>query len=153
MTITNIYSPYLMTKQGLMWLLSKTMHDMLQVKTNYMCLTKAAENNRKAFKPVVAWLRFNEGVWSFTNDAYKMKDEKVTTIDPQMCSREISTAMEPIKYAVYWGFEKQLLYLRRLINYFVTIMLYSTTDSLIHSGCKYRYWWSATVEFDGTKSE
>ncbi|KAI3946174.1 hypothetical protein MKW98_008767 [Papaver atlanticum] len=43
------------------------------LKTNYMCLTKAAENNRKAFKPVVAWLRFNEGVWSFTNDAYKMK--------------------------------------------------------------------------------
>ncbi|RZC74917.1 hypothetical protein C5167_050396 [Papaver somniferum] len=46
----------------------------LQVKTNYVCLTKAAENNRKTFKPVVAWLRFNEGVC--TNDAYKMKQEQ-----------------------------------------------------------------------------
>ncbi|OVA14277.1 hypothetical protein BVC80_9027g34 [Macleaya cordata] len=43
------------------------------VKTNYMCLTKAAESKTTSFKPVVAWLRFSDGVWSFMNEAYKMK--------------------------------------------------------------------------------
>ncbi|PIA64000.1 hypothetical protein AQUCO_00201356v1 [Aquilegia coerulea] len=43
------------------------------VKSNYMCLTKAAESKTTSFKPVVAWLDYNEGVWSFAKEPYKMK--------------------------------------------------------------------------------
>ncbi|KAI3921142.1 hypothetical protein MKX01_036121 [Papaver californicum] len=66
------------------------------VKTNYMCLTKAAESNKNAFKPVVAWLRFHEGVWSFTNDAYKMKyvlDAGGENIDDSINKNTYNTSM------------------------------------------------------------
>ncbi|KAF6174591.1 hypothetical protein GIB67_006243 [Kingdonia uniflora] len=43
------------------------------VKENYMCLSKSAESKRTSFKPVVAWLEYNEGSWSFTKEAYKKK--------------------------------------------------------------------------------
>lgn len=45
------------------------------VKENYMCLTKVAANKSAAasFKPIVAWMNYNDGVWSFTKDTYKLK--------------------------------------------------------------------------------
>ncbi|KAK9071503.1 hypothetical protein SSX86_010072 [Deinandra increscens subsp. villosa] len=42
------------------------------VKSNYMCLVNSAAN--KTLKPIVAWMEFNnDGVWSFTEEAYKLK--------------------------------------------------------------------------------
>lgn len=40
-----------------------------------MCLTKVAANKSAAasFKPIVAWMNYNDGVWSFTKDTYKLK--------------------------------------------------------------------------------
>ncbi|XP_052196691.1 uncharacterized protein LOC127804024 [Diospyros lotus] len=44
------------------------------VKENYMCLMKAAASKRTSFKPIVAWMEFdNNFVWYFTKDAYKLK--------------------------------------------------------------------------------
>ncbi|KAK6934807.1 hypothetical protein RJ641_034962 [Dillenia turbinata] len=43
------------------------------IKGNYMCLTKAAASRATSFKPIVAWLEYNNGIWSFTNENYKMK--------------------------------------------------------------------------------
>ncbi|KAD0812910.1 hypothetical protein E3N88_43667 [Mikania micrantha] len=41
------------------------------VKNNYMCLVNSTA--RKNLKPIVAWMEFNDGVWTFTKDAYKLK--------------------------------------------------------------------------------
>ncbi|XP_076900348.1 uncharacterized protein LOC143554493 [Bidens hawaiensis] len=41
------------------------------VKSNYMCLVNSAAS--KKLKPIVAWMEFDDGVWSFTKDAYKLK--------------------------------------------------------------------------------
>ncbi|XP_057469601.1 uncharacterized protein LOC130758656 [Actinidia eriantha] len=43
------------------------------VKQNYMCLMKAAASKTTSFKPIVAWLDYNDGVWSFTKESYKLK--------------------------------------------------------------------------------
>ncbi|XP_058090518.1 uncharacterized protein LOC131236957 isoform X1 [Magnolia sinica] len=43
------------------------------IKGNYICLSKTAASKAAPFKPVVAWLQYNEGVWSFTKEEYKLK--------------------------------------------------------------------------------
>ncbi|KAK8631131.1 hypothetical protein V6N13_079894 [Hibiscus sabdariffa] len=43
------------------------------VKDNYLCLTKVAEDKEKSFKPIVAWMEYQNGIWSFTKESYKLK--------------------------------------------------------------------------------
>ncbi|CAI9265477.1 unnamed protein product [Lactuca saligna] len=43
------------------------------VRNNYMCLVQSAANKTKKFKPIVAWMEFFDGVWSFTVEEYKLK--------------------------------------------------------------------------------
>ncbi|XP_022143450.1 uncharacterized protein LOC111013325 isoform X2 [Momordica charantia] len=42
------------------------------MKENYMCLKNIA-TTRKTFKPIVAWIGYYDGIWSFTKDSYKLK--------------------------------------------------------------------------------
>lgn len=43
------------------------------VKSNYMCLSKAAANLTSRFKPVVAWLDYYQDTWSFTKEGFKLQ--------------------------------------------------------------------------------
>ncbi|KAM7268859.1 hypothetical protein ACFE04_011025 [Oxalis oulophora] len=43
------------------------------IKQNYLCLSNAAANKTKAFKPIVAWMGYYNDVWSFTQDTHKLK--------------------------------------------------------------------------------
>ncbi|KAK2986867.1 hypothetical protein RJ640_009601, partial [Escallonia rubra] len=43
------------------------------VRENYMCLVKAVASKTRSFKPIVAWMEYNNGLWSFTKEAYKLK--------------------------------------------------------------------------------
>uniref|UniRef100_A0A804LCI8 Uncharacterized protein n=2 Tax=Zea mays TaxID=4577 RepID=A0A804LCI8_MAIZE len=40
------------------------------VKTNYLCLSKVAANLGTRFKPVVAWIEFTQGMWTFVKESY-----------------------------------------------------------------------------------
>ncbi|KAL7094273.1 hypothetical protein ACP275_11G092900 [Erythranthe tilingii] len=43
------------------------------IKNNYMCLSKAATSRAAPYKPIVAWMSYNDGVWSFAKETYKLK--------------------------------------------------------------------------------
>ncbi|KAF3321070.1 hypothetical protein FCM35_KLT14323 [Carex littledalei] len=47
------------------------------IKSNYMCLSKAAASLSGRFKPVVAWLEYKQGVWSFSKESYKLQNINV----------------------------------------------------------------------------
>ncbi|EYU38940.1 hypothetical protein MIMGU_mgv1a009162mg [Erythranthe guttata] len=43
------------------------------IKNNYMCLSKAATSRVAPYKPIVAWMSYTNGVWSFAKETYKLK--------------------------------------------------------------------------------
>ncbi|KAK1303323.1 hypothetical protein QJS10_CPB11g02225 [Acorus calamus] len=45
----------------------------LQVKSNYMCLSKSVANQTTRFKPVVAWVQYSQGTWTFAREAHKLQ--------------------------------------------------------------------------------
>ncbi|EPS59640.1 hypothetical protein M569_15165, partial [Genlisea aurea] len=44
-----------------------------QIKQSYTCLSKVAGSRKALFKPTVAWMEYDNGIWSFTKEAYKLK--------------------------------------------------------------------------------
>ncbi|TKV98555.1 hypothetical protein SEVIR_9G567200v4 [Setaria viridis] len=43
------------------------------IKRNYLCLSKAAANLSTRFKPIVAWIEYTKGMWTFVKDNYALQ--------------------------------------------------------------------------------
>ncbi|RCV46845.1 hypothetical protein SETIT_9G563800v2 [Setaria italica] len=43
------------------------------IKRNYLCLSKAAANLSTRFKPIVAWIEYTQGMWTFVKDNYALQ--------------------------------------------------------------------------------
>ncbi|XP_056162888.1 uncharacterized protein LOC115692040 isoform X1 [Syzygium oleosum] len=43
------------------------------VKENYLCLARVAASKASSVKPTVAWMEYNDKIWSFTEETLKMK--------------------------------------------------------------------------------
>ncbi|KAF6986360.1 hypothetical protein CFC21_004129 [Triticum aestivum] len=46
-----------------------------------LCLSKAAAALSIRFKPIVAWVEFTEGVWTFVRESYKLQIASLRTVD------------------------------------------------------------------------
>ncbi|XP_066384286.1 uncharacterized protein [Miscanthus floridulus] len=60
------------------------------IKTNYLCLSKAAANLSTRFKPIVAWIEFTQGMWTFVKESYTLQ-----TVDVVI---DQTYALEPAEY-------------------------------------------------------
>ncbi|XP_039831259.1 uncharacterized protein LOC120692098 isoform X2 [Panicum virgatum] len=43
------------------------------IKRNYLCLSKAAANLSTRFKPIVAWIEYTQGMWTFVKESYALQ--------------------------------------------------------------------------------
>ncbi|KAK3150298.1 hypothetical protein QOZ80_3AG0231400 [Eleusine coracana subsp. coracana] len=43
------------------------------IKSNYLCLSKAAANLSTRFKPIVAWIEYTQGMWTFVKESYNLQ--------------------------------------------------------------------------------
>ncbi|KAL6589823.1 hypothetical protein ACP70R_050215 [Stipagrostis hirtigluma subsp. patula] len=43
------------------------------IKTNYLCLSKAAAKLSTRFKPIVAWIEYAQGMWTFVKESYNLQ--------------------------------------------------------------------------------
>ncbi|CAA6655817.1 unnamed protein product [Spirodela intermedia] len=65
------------------------------VKSNYLCLNKMATNQSEEFKPVVAWVEYNQGIWSFVREDYKrqlVRDAGGENIDDSLTSNSYNVS-------------------------------------------------------------
>ncbi|PON33172.1 hypothetical protein PanWU01x14_355030, partial [Parasponia andersonii] len=43
------------------------------IKENYLCLSNVSLSRTSPFKPIVAWMEYNKGIWYFAKETYKLK--------------------------------------------------------------------------------
>ncbi|EEC74406.1 hypothetical protein OsI_09764 [Oryza sativa Indica Group] len=65
------------------------------IKANYLCLSKAAANLSTTFKPIVAWIEFTQGMWTFVSDGWIVQyvtDAGAEVVDATITNRRFNNS-------------------------------------------------------------
>ncbi|XP_040378092.1 uncharacterized protein LOC102715836 isoform X2 [Oryza brachyantha] len=65
------------------------------IKTNYLCLSKAAANLSTRFKPIVAWVEFTQGMWTFVSEGWIVQyvtDAGAEVVDATITNRRFNVS-------------------------------------------------------------
>ncbi|XP_052147716.1 uncharacterized protein LOC127766645 [Oryza glaberrima] len=65
------------------------------IKANYLCLSKAAANLSTRFKPIVAWIEFTQGMWTFVSDGWIVQyvtDAGAEVVDATITNRRFNNS-------------------------------------------------------------
>ncbi|KAL6660303.1 hypothetical protein ACP70R_002425 [Stipagrostis hirtigluma subsp. patula] len=65
------------------------------IKTNYLCLSKTAAKLSTRFKPIVAWIEYAQGMWTFVKESYNLQyitDAGAEIVDANITNKRFNSS-------------------------------------------------------------